>query len=676
LHTAVARLRVGNGPRAQPLQMHSGIHAGLVLVIEGDIERGRFDVVGEVPNTAARLCSLAATGEVLVSEETLGPHAEFFHTELLRQLAIRGRAAPLNVLRVAGKLAVERRIDATARRGVVPFIGRESATGQLLAAAERARAGEPAVLQVVGEPGVGKTRLVEEFVAQLDPAAFRTLQGYCEGYFGAEPLQPFMQWIRRNLGRRSDGAPAETGLAAAPAAADGPLAPLADTLLGGSRKVAPNPAVLVGAIVELIVILAQHRTLVLVLDDWQWADDASRVALESLLARRIPLLVVLASRPAADGDHAVPGAEMLHLQPLDAAESARAIAARLPLAHPFTVQDIYRQSGGTPLFIEELCHAAARGDFHGDMRKPGVAWINALVASRVAGLPQAHAELLRTASVGGFVFPVWLVQRMVGETAAAAGIEALIAADFLAPGTQPGLLRFKHLLTREAVYGTVPPPRRRALHLRLAEVLDEAGGEDAFEWLEALAYHYNAAGVADKAADFAEAAGDKALAAMALDRARAQYISVLRSLDALPGLSRTAQLRWCVVAQKLGQACVFDPLELTDGFPLFERAAALARQTGDENVIARAEYWLAYMNYSRGRPRASVRHAELALAHAQASHDDKLAVQVEATLGQALAAAGRYDRALPLLAQAVPLPTRLCCRLRSTACASRGRARS
>ena len=663
LHAAVGRLRAGHGAAATVLQMHSGIHSGLALVIEGDIERGRFDVVGEVPNTAARLCSLAATGEILVSEESLGPQAHFFEVTRLRQLPIRGRAAPLNVLRVEGRAAVGRRIDAAAaRRGKVPFVGRAAALAALVDAAGQARRGESPIVLVSGEPGIGKTRLIDEFRHRLDPADFRVLQGYCESYLGAEPLQPFMQWIRAALGRRPGATPQENETAIASAlssvgiARDAALSPIVQALLGGlpGAQGGLKPAMLVAAIVDLIAVLARHRTLVLVLDDWQWADDASRQALESLLAKRLPLLVLLASRPGGENDPALADARHLRLEPLDPDEGAGAIAAWLPTAEPFIAQEIYRQSGGSPLFIEELCHAAAQGDLQSAATGAGAAWINALVASRLARLPPAQAELLRVACVAGTVFAEWLLQELVGSGEAAALLEALSAQDFLVAAGQPGMLRFKHVLTRDAVYATVNPTRRRALHLRVAQVLETTvGSHEAFEWLEALSYHYDAAGVSEKAAHFAEAAGDKALAAMALDRARAQYITALHSLDALPELTRPLQLRWCAIAQKLGQTCVFDPLDVSHGLLLFERAAQLARATGDENVVARAEYWLGYVNYGKGRPRDAVHHCELALTHALASRDERLAAQVKATLAQSLASAGRYEQALPLLAHAV-----------------------
>lgn len=653
LHAGLHAMRSGPWPRAKSLDMHSGIHGGMLLITEGDIERGRLDLVGPVVNTAARLCSLAGAGQLLVSAETLARRQRrLFHITDLGQTEIRGRSfGPLRLLRIDGKLPPEAQDD-PARRDKMPLLGRAGALGQLLAAARKAQGGAGEVALVVGEPGVGKSRLLDEFLARLDPGSFRVLQGYCESYLGSEPLQPFLQWMRRDLARRDAAAAAnEAGKA---------LTPEVEAMLqDAGRRQAPSPTSLIAAILKAVGMMARDRTIVMVLDDWQWADDASRIALESLLAPQregeppLPLLVVLASRPLPEEEHPACATTRLHLQPLDEEETAEAIASRLPLAHPFTVQEIYRQSGGTPLYIEELCHAVQLGDFHTDQRRPGVAWINTLVASRVERLPRAQAEVLRAASVAGHTFPDWLLAGIAGPDALAAA-DPLAAADFIERASQPGLLRFKHLLTREAVYATLTPAWRRALHLRTAQALEQSVAADQpFEWLESLAYHYDAAGVRDKAARYAEAAGDKALAASSLDRARAQYMTALRAMDAEPLEGAAQQERFCKVAQKLGQACVFDPLDLREGYVLFERALEIARAWGDTNAIARAEYWLAYMNYARGRPRESVRYGDAALEHAHASGDEKLARQLLATLGQALASAGRYDRALPMMQRAL-----------------------
>jgi class 3 adenylate cyclase/tetratricopeptide (TPR) repeat protein len=658
LHNDVARLRAGSGASATVLQMHSGIHSGLVLLIEGDIERGRYDVVGEVPNTAARLCSMAKSGEILVSEESLGPQAQFFMASAPQRVAVRGRSTDLNVLKISGKAEVDRRIDAAARRGLVSFVGRESALAELFDAADQARAGEANALVLRGEPGIGKTRLIDEFHRRLDQTSFCILQGYCESYLGAEPLQPFMQAIRSALGWRpgvsieENSASTSCALRSFGVEASAQYQTVAKALLGSADG---TPKVRTTAILSLITLLASGRALVLVLDDWQWADDASRQVLDALREQAAAGLVLLAVRSDAPEDAVPVGVRPLLLEPLDPAQAQGAIAAWLPDVNPFLSQEIFRQSGGSPLFIEELCHAAAAGaDLQLTQRSNGIAWINAMVASRILRLTEPQAECLRFASVAGHTFSIWLLGRLIGESRAIPMFEALAKSDFLIATGQPGMLRFKHALTREAVYATVEPVQRRALHLRVAESLEASvSSNEALDPLEALAYHYDAAGRIEKAAHYAEAAGDKALGAMALDQARAQYITALRSLDSLSALSKPTLLRWCGIAQKLGQACVFDPLDIGDGVGLFDRAARLARETGDVNTLARAEYWLGYVNYGRGRPRAAVKHSEAALGHAIASDDQKLVAQVKATLGQSLASAGVYDRALPMLTAAV-----------------------
>ena len=438
---------------------------------------------------------------------------------------------------------------------------------------------------------------------------------------------------------------------AAAAAADA-----ADAADAASTRPAPSASNRVAAIVQLLGLVAGAHTLVLILDDWQWADDASRQTLHALLARPAQaLLVVLVARSGELDDEAVLRiARPLPLAPLDESASETAVAAWLPEADPFLMHEIVRQCGGSPLFIEELCQSVAAG---GDVTAPpsakGVAWIDALVASRLERLPGAVAEMLQLASVIGNVVAVDLLQRVAGPDAPALP-QWLHEQDLLVGTAQADTLRFKHALSREAVYATVNPTQRRAWHLRVAQTLEAAAVEhDAVDSLEALSYHYGAAQRSEQTAHFAVAAGDKAFAASALDRARAHYLTALHALAALPLLAPAKQLQWCAIAQKLGTACVFDPLDLAECSRLFARAVELARASADIDAIARAEYWMGYASYSRGRPREAVRHCEAALEHALAGGEARLVAQLRATLGQALVSAGRYERALPLLREAV-----------------------
>ena len=662
LHAAVSRMAIA-GARfpAGALTLHSGIHAGLVLLSDGDVERGRFELLGNVPNIAARLSDLAERDDICVSEETLGPHAHFFTCSEPALVQLKGSTPALAVRRVLGRAPAPQRLEAMERRSLCPFVGREPALRLLRDRLRMAIAGDAQCVVLSGGPGVGKTRLVDELRRHAAAGECLALQGYCGTYL-AEPLQPFLHMLRALFGL-SPGLPAEPAqahpLLAALEQEEGGAAVLAQArqLVTPREEAGPlSPGATVPALRSLFERLAARQPLLLVVDDWQWADEASQQALDAVLSLRGPIFVVAATRTAISESLFLAPVTTLELQPLDDGEAARATRHLLPGADPFVVAEIQRYAGGIPLFIEELCHSAsAQGaQWLRELRLGSAAWLTALIESRVDRLPPAQAELLRAAAVIGGVFPAWLLEQLTGHGADDPLVAALAEQDFLFAGEQPGTLRFKHGITREVIYEAVGLHRRREMHRRIAQVLEGRGeGAAQGELYEALAYHCAAAALSEPAARYAELAGDKAMAASALDRARAQYSAALKALDELGPPSRELALRWCAIAQKLGMACVFDPLGLADGVAIFERGLTLARQSGSMDAIARASYWLGYICYAKGMSKAAIAHGEAALDLATQIGDARLAMQVRATLGQALLAGCEYGRALVLLDAAV-----------------------
>jgi class 3 adenylate cyclase/tetratricopeptide (TPR) repeat protein len=665
LHQAIGRVTVqGSVVRVGTLGLHSGVHAGLVFVSDGDVERGRFELLGSVPNIAFRLSDAARRNEIIVSEETLGPQAYFFSLGEREWVTPRGRRQALPVYRILGRSALQRRYEARCQRGLATFVGREAELRSLQAALGRAANGAPACIAVRGGPGVGKSRLIEEFVRLPELKGWRVLMGHCESYLGAQPLQPFLQMLRGLLGLP----PSAPGSALAVAPALDALAALGDdgrrarealsAALSWVQPSAGRQAPAGGAIAalgEVFDACAGLQPLLLVIDDWQWADEASMKALSAMRALARPILVLLALR--SDGETSLDGdLTVLELAPLGLHETQQAMRQWLPGADPFLVARIHQHAGGNPLFIEELCHVvqdataqhASEPSFGGT-----AAWLSALIASRVARLPAEQHELVQAAAVIGNAFPAWLLERLCNVAASDTPVRRLAEQDLLFPAEQPGWLRFKHGITREVVYESIAFDQRTALHRRVAQALNPPGGTPAEEFYESLAYHCGSGALHEDAARFAELAGDKAAAAAALDRARAQYAAALKALDALEPAATADCLRWCGVAGKLGMACVFDPLALGDGLGVFERGVALARATGSAHAMARAEYWMGYLLYARGVARSSRSHCEAALALAAQAGDERLAAQVRATLGEVLHAAGDYAAALPLLDSAI-----------------------
>ncbi len=642
LHAAVRGLRPPGPLPAdfRGLTLHSGIHAGIVLVNDGDQMRGRFELLGNAPNIAARLSEAARADEVIASEECLGLQSQFFETGPRFNLQLRGRATPLAAYRVIGRAQVGRRFDASVRRGLSPFVGRESEMLMLQAALARALGGQTLWVGLRAGAGVGKTRLSEEFLRHAEDHADRPChihRGYCESYLSAEPLQPFLQMLR-----------AMEGMADAP-----------PELLAAQQSA---PAGRADALLALLLVLARRTPQLIFIDDLQWADDASLHLLHRLRAactrEGLPLLLLSASRPLpltelprAHDD----GAEIIELPPLTECESARAVQQLAPQVDPFIAAEVRRHAGGNPLFIEELCHAAADA---GDPLVEGqssAAWLAALVESRVGRLPPDQARLVRLAAVIGNVIPVWLLEALSGCGEQHPAVRALAGQDFIFPDQSPGHLRFKHGITRDVVYEATGLHERQALHRRISTELAARGGAEGQSQLhEQLAYHAAAANDWPAAGLHAEAAGDQALAASALDRAKKQFRAALAALEFQPDgedQGRGRRRRWIAVAQRLGMACVFDASQ--DDLRVLKHAAVLARADGDPGLIARTEYWLSYVGYALGETRDSLRHARAAVETAQACGDHALLAQLPGTVGQLQAAAANYAEALPMLDLAI-----------------------
>ena len=659
IHEKVGGLRPAGLPsRFVPLRMHSGVHAGTALIATGDIEKGVFDLVGDVPNVAARLSQKAGPGQVLASADALGPNAHFFRLGAPVDLSASGLALPAHL--VLGRSTAANRFESTSSRGLTPFIGRGEIVEDLAAfVLDEERT--PRARMIIGGAGLGKTRLVEEVLRSLAAQDVVVLRGGCENYLGAEVLQPFLQMVRGFIGLR-DGISPEEASALASAALEpwrASLGPRVDSVRGlviASPDVRPAEAATraVDDLSAFILALASANRVALVIDDWQWADDATRQLLSHLLQSATSLRIVLTSRTRDENADLISKAPHIQLEPFDSVQTARAVRRWLPQADPFLIARIHDYAGGVPLYIEELCHLASTEILSQALVGRGRAgWIGALVTSRLQRLPDTQADVVRAAAVVGNVAPFRSLIAACGRVPDDDTLRALAEADFLFADPTSGGLRFKHGITRDSVYESIGLKDRRLLHRRVAEAHMSRSAGDHDDTLEALAYHSFGAGDWEKAAQFAEQAGEKATLAYALDRARAHYKAALDAMDHLPDRSRELDLHWCGIVNKLGMASIFDPLSLRNDVSLFERAAEIAQKIGDVEAEARAKYWLGYMCYGFGRFREGVVHAQYAAELARKAGDDRLVAQIDATLGQTLAAAGRYDEALVLIDKAV-----------------------
>ena len=641
-----------------PLRLHTGIHSGLVLLNEGDAVRGRFELLGGSTNIASRLANAAEADEILVSEATLGPDQGMFQTEERRFLTLKGKEQPIAAFNIVGHAPVGTRFAARERNAVNPFIGRAEELDRLTSAVERAAAGRPTFVSVVGPPGVGKTRLVSELLARMG-GAFRVYRGECDAHLGAEPLQPFLQILRSalDLNRPRAGEHQADAVGAALAPLGPKLEPHGPVLLhllasgdssGTSRR--PGASSVSIGLRALIARLVEDGPLALFIDDWQWADDASRRLLEGLRdLSGAPLLVLLTMREEL-ADDGFDNFERVVLGPFSAVEAETVIRNVLPNADLLLVGEMCTAAGGNPLFLEELCHSVAYGEE--DFRSHrGSGWLDVLIESRFARLPDDQAHLLSVAAVIGNIIPVWLLEQVTGHGEEDPLVQALGDEDFIFIGERAGTLRFKHGITRDVIYDSVGLRERRALHIRIAEAFRERGeitGEE--EFYEALAYHFGAGGDAASTAAYAQLAGDKAMERAALDRALIHYRAALDAIDRLPKTDDEAR-RWDKVARRFGLAAAFDPS--LDQLPILEKAVVRAAARGDVLALALAEYWLGYCHFGLGHSREAAAHCQRAIASAAPLGDDGLNAMISLLLGQAQSRAGEYQAAIPELEKSI-----------------------
>jgi class 3 adenylate cyclase/tetratricopeptide (TPR) repeat protein len=649
------------------VRFHSGVHSGLVFARRGDPLHGKYELTGDTVNTAARLCSVAQRDEILVSATALRGFESYFDIEPVAPLTLKGKQHPVSAYRVKGRSDIRSRFEARSRRGLTPFVGRVALLDRIEQELTGADAPAGGALCLVGDAGLGKTRLLNEVAQRALSLGYSVHHGGCESYGGVVPLRPFLQIV-------SEGLPVTSAGSAERAAEDVErrlieLDPALTSHLSaflhlfaiepwsfddGARD---SQVAVISALTDLLLVLARRQPTLLLLDDWQWADSGSAQVLGRLLRAlpQVSLRILVGARAIDPHDAVLARVAALELQPFTEQESLELVAS---LAHatidPHAAQRVHLRSGGNPLFLEELC-----GTLLPDLPSPDAlsaevpATLNGLIHARIARLEQGHARVLRGASVIGNEFATWLLEEVVSHPSLHTVLGELAGSGLLYAGSDVESFRFKHGITRDVVYESVRLHERRELHGRIARALEhhfaEAGLVDQYE---RLASHY--AGAADyaRALDFANLAGDKAALASALDSARVQYAAALAHIDHL-GTGHELRRRWLEIAAKWARACIFNPA--LDQLPILARAIDYAEELGDETAVAHAEYWVGWIEYALGDQDTAIRHLRRASSLAERAGDQPLLAQLYLNLGQSYAASLAYGPALECLSRGIEM---------------------
>jgi predicted ATPase len=432
-------------------------------------------------------------------------------------------------------------------------VGRDEDIAMLTRRWERARQGDGQLVLIVGEPGIGKSRLIEEFYARLRGTPHTWVEWTCSQLLQNTPLHPIAEWGRQRFGGAD--VPAERRLADLentlaqvkldPLENASLLAPLLDIPLPKERVAALAPEELrrrqLAAVTNWIIYSAKTQPLVLVLEDLHWADPTTLDVLRGIAERGalVPLYIVATTRP----EFRPPWGMRSHhgtisLAPLDRAQ-VRDMVAELTARHALArdvVDDVAARTGGVPLFVEEVTRLLLeRGEQGGAQAIPPT--LQQSLMARLDRLGPAR-EVAQIGSVIGRGFSYKLLKAVAGmdDAPLESALEKLSDADIvLVEGVLPDShYRFKHALIQDAAYENLLKTRRQVLHRRIAETLRDSFADKAAAEPELLAHHFTQAGLTEAAIEWWGTAGQRSLARHALVEAAEQLKRALHEIAAVP----------------------------------------------------------------------------------------------------------------------------------------------
>ena len=555
-------------PRGISFRARQGLNTGLVVVgsIGSDL-RMDYTAVGDTTNVAARLQQAGEAGRVTISEATHRLVRGYFETRPLGGLHLKGKTEPVAAWEAVAAHETRTRLEVEADRGLTPFVGRERELGLLVEAFERARAGQGQVAFLVGDAGIGKSRLLLELRRRVgDEAAWH--EGHCLSFGKAMTFHPLVDLLRRQFAiGDTDGETAiaekiERGVVAVAGDASA-VAPYLKALLsidpGDAAVKAMSPAERRGetfeALRSLFVRAAERRPQILVIEDLHWIDSTSEQFLTAVMdsVPALRLLLVFTYRPG----YASPFGERSYFTrvvpaALTAEDSARMAAAVLATdSLPEGLRSLLgSKAEGNPFYVEEMVKSLEEsGALHrvgtryelarpaSEITIPGT--IQDVIAARIDRLSEAPKRTLQLASVIGREFTRRLVDRLAEiRERTEEFLRELTALELVNERRRyPELAyMFKHALTQDVAYGSLLVQRRKELHGLVGLAIEELYADRLPEHLEMLAYHFARAEDWERALDYLLKAAEKATKAFGLRQAIDLYgeaLEVARRLGEL-----------------------------------------------------------------------------------------------------------------------------------------------
>jgi len=626
-----------------------GISTGAVVVgdLVGAPGSDQDAVVGETPNLAARLESLAGTGHVVISQNTKHLLGERFEYTDLGEHQLKGFSERMKAWRVDGERSATS-LEASRAASLVPMVGRDDELTKLFGCWDQTCEGSGQVVMISGEPGIGKSRIVDRLLEKVSERRHTHLRYYGSPYHQQSGMHVILDQLERASGYARDDAPAikleklETlfGLGSEdPTKAAAIFAPLLAIPTDGRYPPLPDvtpdqqKANACEALWQQTVVMTARHPVLMVVEDAHWMDPTSvdmfSWFVDRLLEHKLPIMLVLASRPDFQspwpiGDR-VTSIELGRLSH----DQIEAIVMRLSGNKPLPeslIDQIAAKTDGVPLFVEELTKTVLES---GLVREEGDRY-TLTGSSQTLAIPVTLQDSLMArldrlnpgkqvaqvgATIGREFYHQLLVEALVSlnEKDVKAALDRLLDAELIQRrGAEPNLsYRFKHALIQDTAYNSLLKARRQDLHHQIGDLLETKFHHTVDAEPELLAHHYKEASQPLKAIPYALKAGDAAMMRYAPAEARTSYQSALDMAISIP-ISNEASRFQIQAAIKLAEVAR-NRQQFEADLEQLAAARALAQTLDDDRLLCSIHYWVGRVNYVLGKFDSGVTSAQEAL---------------------------------------------------------------
>ncbi len=670
-----------------PIQIRVGLNSGEVVVrsIGSDLKMD-YTAVGQTTHLAGRMEQMAMPGSIMMTADALRLAEDYVEVKPLGPVSVKGLSEQVEVYEVTGAGPVRSRMEAAAARGLSRFVGRDAEIHGLQHALEKASVGHGQVVAVVGEPGVGKSRLVYEFTRSHRTQGWLILESSSASYGKATPYLPVIDLIKTycQIGARDDGRKIREKLTGKLLTLDRALEATLPAFLALLDVPVDDPQWrdldppqrrqrTLDAVKRLLLRESRAQPLLLVFEDLHWIDSETQALLDNLVESLPTARILLLVNYRPEYQHSWANKTyytQLRIDPLppDSAEELLESllgdnTGLLPLKRL-----LIERTEGNPFFLEEsvrtLVETKVLGGERGSYRlTKGVesievpTTVQAVLAARIDRLPPEEKRLLQSASVIGENVPFTLLQAVVEmpEEELRRGLARLQAAEFLYETSLfPELeYTFKHGLTYQVAYNSLLQERRKSLHARIFETIEALYRDRLPEHIERLAHHAVRAEVWEKAVAYLRQAGIKTAGRSAHREAVAYFEQALAALGHLPQNREALEL---AVDLRLDlRPSLFTLGELERIIQHLSQAESLCEVLGDKGRLGHVAAALTAYYHTAGMNDRAVEAGERALAIATELGDIALQVIAQDRLGRAYFSLGNYRRTIELCTRSLLL---------------------